>query len=274
MDIVCPVIAKDFDRFKTLFRSLNKFCNDSFKIYLVSDTGETPIKNKKIIPIKEAKLDRALSLRKFKNRGWWKQQIVKLLSYKFCDSDQILSLDADCFAVKPFSFSEFLLHKKIKTKISSGGSWDNWYIGSASMLRLNLHSDWKQKRVGVTPFIFSRPILDGLWQYLTALYKYPTSTLLDHTHILPDDIKSSIDGATWSEYCLYHVYAVNSGSWDSYHIDNSNFDLYGNCFWNKNESDTWDASRSFNNPNFYFSVAQSIAGQSASWVDDKLSYYV
>ena len=55
MDIVCPIIERDFQRFKTLFKSLEKFSVDPFKLYLISDTGESPIYDPKIIPIKETK---------------------------------------------------------------------------------------------------------------------------------------------------------------------------------------------------------------------------
>ena len=110
MDIVCPIIERDFQRIKTLFKSLEKFSVDPFKLYLISDTGESPIYDPKIIPIKETKLDRNLDLKRFKSKGWWKQQVIKLLSHKFCDSPYILVLDADCFAVRLFSFT-FLFEK-------------------------------------------------------------------------------------------------------------------------------------------------------------------
>lgn len=271
MDIVCPIIERDFERFKTLFRSLDKFCMDPFKLYLVSDTGESPIYDPRIIPIQETKLSRSLALKKFITKGWWKQQIIKLLCYKFCTSDHILVLDADCFAVRPFSFSNFLSGNKIKTKVSEGGSWDNWYVGSAAILQLELHNNWKQNRVGVTPFIFSNYILSGLAKYLNILYKDPVSTLLSNTSL--SNIYNLTD-VTWSEYCLYHVYGVRSGSWDKYHCSINTFDLSGNSFWNSDETITWDPEKSFNNPKFYFSVAQSIAGQSADWVEERIKQYI
>lgn len=274
MDIVCPIIERDFERFQTLFRSLEKFCMDSFRLYLISNTGESPIYDPKIIPIKETKLDRNLNIKRFRGKGWWKQQVIKLLSFKFCESSYILSLDADCFAVKPFSFSEFLLHKKIKTKVSSGGSWDNWYIGSSAVLKLDLPNNFKEHRVGVTPFIFSNHILSGLNTYLKSLYKNPIMTLMDNTHIPPDNNNISIPEATWSEYCLYHIYGIQSGAWNKYHHNLLNFELYGNCFWNPDDVENWDASKSFHNPKFYFSVAQSVAGRSASWVEEQIKLYV
>ena len=271
MDIVCPIIERDFQRFKTLFKSLEKFSVDPFKLYLISDTGESPIYDPKIIPIKETKLDRNLDLKRFKSKGWWKQQVIKLLSHKFCDSPYILVLDADCFAVRLFSFTDFLHRGKIKTKVTNGGSWDNWYTGSAAMLQLDLHTDWKENRIGVTPFIFSNDILAGLAKYLNILYKNPTLTLLDNTSI-PN--VSGMNDVTWSEYCLYHIYGINAGLWDKYHHNVDTFDLHGNSFWNHEETAHWDPEKSFNNPKFYFSVAQSIAGQSADWVSTRIDQYI
>jgi len=277
MDIVCPIIERDFDRFKTLFRSLDKFCCDSFKLYLVSDTGESPIYDPRIIPIKETKLDRNLSIKRFIGKGWWKQQVIKLLSFKFCESPYILSMDADCFAVKPFSFNDFLYQKKIRTKVCSSGSWDNWYAGSSAILQLNLREDYKYNKIGVTPFIFSNALLEGLNKYLKTLYKHPTVAMLDHTHIFEenDSVKNiNNDTAVWSEYCIYHIYGLNTGFWSKYHHNMREFNLYGNSFWNPEDSVNWDASKSFEKPNFYFTVAQSIAGQSAEWVEEKISQYV
>jgi hypothetical protein len=277
MDIVCPIIERDFERFQTLFRSLEKFCMDPFTMYLISDTGESPIYDPKIIPIKETKLDRSLNTKRFHGKGWWKQQVIKLLSFKFCNTPHILSLDADCFAVKPFSFSEFVLHKKIKTKVSNSGSWENWYVGSSSILKLDLDPNYLNNRIGVTPFIFSNDILIGLNKYLKSLYKNPTTSMLDNTHIfLENDNKKIIDNSTavWSEYCMYHIYGMHSGFWNKYHYNTPNFELYGNSFWNPEDAEKWDPSMSFHKPKFYFSVAQSVAGQSASWVEEQIKLYV
>lgn len=269
MDIVCPVKEHDFDRFKLLFRSLEKFSIDPFKLYLVSPSGESPIYSNKIVPIKDSKLDPSIVHKKYIKEGWWKQQIIKLLSFKFCESPYILSLDADCFAVKPFHFSEFLYQKKIKTKIASGGSWDHWYIGSADLLKLDLNFNWKENRVGVTPFIFSQDILAGLDKYLKSLYgKNYVKNLLDHTKVNHEN------GTIWSEYCLYHIYGMHTGFWQRYHHGDANFNLSGNCFWNSEQVKTWDPEKSFLNPKFYFSVAQSTAGKPASWIKERIEKYV
>lgn len=269
MDIVCPTKEHDLDRFKILFRSLEKFCVDPFKIYLITPSGESPLLDKRIVPLKDNKLDPTLSHKRYDREGWWKQQIIKLLSFKFCESDHILILDADCFAVKPFSFSEFLYQNKIRTKISNGGSWDKWYIGSSDLLKLDLNFNWRENRVGVTPFIFSHDILIGLDIYIRSLYgKKSIKYLLDNTKVNHDN------GTIWSEYCLYHIYGMRSGFWQKYHYDDYNFNLSGNCFWDAQQVETWDPEQSFQKPNFYFTVAQSTAGKSASWVQESIEKYV
>jgi hypothetical protein len=268
MDIVCPVQESDFDRFCILYKSLNKFCEDSFRLYLISPSGESPIISSKIIPIKESKLDKNISKKLFKNKGWWKQQIIKLLSFKFCEDNAVLVLDSDCFAVKPFTFSKFLYKNKIKTKVSSGGSFDHWYYGSSDILKLKLNFNFKQNRVGVTPFIFSNSILEGLYKYLKIIYPDPVKYLLENTSVNPNT------NFIWTEYCLYHIYGKHSGFWDKYHYESQTFDLCGNSFWNYEESLMWDSSKSFENPEFYFTVAQSTAKQSVSWVQERIINYV
>jgi len=102
---------------------------------------------------------------------------------------------------------------------------------------------------------------DKHWQYLLSNTKITSSKF------------NPPDSPTWTEYCLYHIYGMKSRIWDQYHI-NENINLSGNCFWDAKQAETWDPSLSFNDPDFYFTVAQSISGKSAKWVKEKIADYL
>lgn len=269
LDIICPYIEKDKDRFLILWKSLEKFLKiDNYRLFLVSPSGKGPIKSSKLICIKECDLDSNLSNSSYDNYGWWKQQIIKLLAHKLCSSDHILSIDCDCFLNKDLYLENILINNKSKLCITDNGSWDNWYRGSSSTLKINWN---KLDKVGVTPFIFSKKILSALDKYLTVLYgKNKTSFLLDNTK----KCKTANISDVWTEYCLYHIYADYTGMIDKYHYIDPNFELYGNCFWNELEADTWNPSKSFIEPNHFFTVAQSVAKKDAKWVNEKIKDYL
>lgn len=269
LDIIVPYIDRDRDRFILLWKSIQKYLNiPDFKLYLVSPNGKSPINSKNIISIKETDLDPQLNIKRYCGQGWWKQQIIKLSSYKICSSDYILSVDCDCFLNKKFGTKDYLKSNKCRLKITNSGSWDNWYQGSADILHLPFD---KSNKIGVTPFIFSRKILEGLDKYLTLIYgKDKTAVLLEHSLHSKENGLSPV----WTEYCLYHIYAQHNDLLFKYHILDNNFVLYDNCFWNEKEADAWDPSISFKNPNHFFTVAQSVANKSGSWVYNKVKKYI
>lgn len=271
ISLVCPVKDSDWDRFDILSDSLKRHMKIDYKLITISPSGKCPIKNKKIVSYSDEDIVPGISDHKFKNTGWWKQQLLKLVSYKVCSSEIIIILDADCFMVKDMYLSDIIDSKnRIKIKISSGGSWDNWYHGSSKIL--NLPFDYKHQRIGVTPNILSKTILNNLYNYLTIIYDDPNDYLLSHIMIYDTNFEPH-DSPTWTEYCMYHIYGVHSKLWDKYHVI-SDIDLSGNSFWNKEQAEEWDVKKSFDNPSFYFTVAQSIAGQSAEWVKNKIQNYL
>lgn len=270
LDIVCPYIERDKERFYILWESLQKFCKiKNYRLFLVSPSKSRPIKSEKIIPIKETDLVKEFDDPKYNRVGWWKQQLIKLLSHKICSTEPILILDCDCFLNKNFYYSDIVSQNKIKLNINHGESWNNWYYGTQNILKIPF--DLKRNdRVGVTPFVFSRSILKCIDNYLNLLYsksKYK---------VLLDNIKfAGMDGATWTEYCLYHIYSDYTGIIDKYHLMDNNFNIAGNCCWLPEQSDSWDPKPSFDsNCNHFFTVFQSTANKPASWVYDKIKDYL
>lgn len=277
LDIVCPYIERDKERFEILWMSIEKFLKiPNYRLFLVSPSGSKPIKSSKIISIKEKDLDPSLGDRKFDKYGWWKQQIIKLQSFKFCQTETILSIDCDCFLTKNLYYKNITFKNKPIISLHSEGSWDNWYDGSKSILRLPFNFSKKQ-RIGVTPLFLSRSILKSLDQYLHIMYgKNKTSFLLANTNdrYYPSQIyKNQSD--TWSEYCLYHIYAEYTGLINKYHYIDNNKIISKNNFWKESEADLWDPKESFSKfSDGMFTVAQSVANKPASWVLEKIRTYL
>ena len=66
LDIICPYIERDKDRFIILWKSLEKFLKiDDYRLFLVSPSGKSPISSNNIIPIKETELFPSFSNKKF-----------------------------------------------------------------------------------------------------------------------------------------------------------------------------------------------------------------
>lgn len=267
LDIVCPYIERDKERFDILWTSIEKYLKiPNYRLFLVSPDGKKPIKSSKIIAIKEKDLDINLSSKEFNGKGWWKQQIIKLLSYRFCNTDCILSIDCDCFLTKNLYYKNITFKNKPILSLNREGSWENWYRGSKAILKLNpKHSE----KIGVTPFLFSRSILKSLDLYLDLIYgKNKTATLLSRTS------PTMTAGDTWSEYVLYHIYSDYTGLINKYHHIDSTFEMSGNNIWLENETDSWNPEKSFKKPKHFFTVVQSTANRPASWVKSKVSKFI
>lgn len=267
MDIVCPITNRDEHRFALLFETLNKFYKSKFTLYLVTPSGKSPISDSRIVTISDADVDPSLRTGINQQKGWWKQQLIKIKACNFCQTDNILVLDADCFAVKRFTDRDLISNDRIITN-NQGHSWKNWYRGSSKVLKFELPVSIG---ASVTPTVLSRNILLGLNSYLNNQYgERFGDMLLKNTHL-----KGSDNSDTWSEYTLYHLFALKSGFYHKYHVENPEFVMYGNSYWTPEDAVVWDASKSFDNDsNFFFTVAQSVGGKSALWVREKVQEYL
>lgn len=273
INIVCPMLEnRDEERFEILFRSLMKFVfNKNFVIHLVNQSGKSPIKSKRILTYKESDLHECLSDQKFHFFGWWRQQIIKLLSHKMSPSNEVLLLDCDCFLTKPLSKKNFYYNRKIKLSLMKDGSFDNWYNGSKEVLGFR-NTETPILRIGVIPIIFSTAILRAIDSYLNCLYGPNwVRVLLD---IISKNHHYKISDA-WTETTLYHIYAKESGLLNKYHHIISNNIMYGNSIWNESQADSWIAEKSFDKKHeFYFTVAQSATKKPADWVYSKIKEYI
>ena len=81
-----------------------------------------------------------------------------------------------------------------------------------------------------------------------------------------------MQNTSWSEYTLYHV--TSAEVWNKHHFCEESLGLIGNCVWMKEQADEWKAEKSFENPNFFFSVIQSNTNLPASWTKERVYKYL
>lgn len=270
INIVCPVVTHDFPRLNILYATLQRYwVIPDYTFFIISPEGRNPYEHDdRVVALKDSDVIANINHNDFKDFGWWKQQAIKIAMSRRLTSDVALIMDADCFMVQPMYPHDFLTPDgKIRMK-QNGSSWDNWYGGSRAFLGKPIDSEpVPSHRIDVTPVMLARPILLSLADWIEKHYgwdgMFRNIWPCAKTH--PDHV--------WTEYCLYHLYAVETGLWDQYH-EFDDFCMYGNSYWNPQQAETWNPADSFTSSNFYFTVAQSIAGKPAPWVWNKIRPYV
>jgi hypothetical protein len=135
-------------------------------------------------------------------RGWYKQQLIKLLVSEIVDTDHYLLIDDDLFLTQPLNYSDMVVEGKI---VYSNESWTDdgpnfatnsrWWTGSCNLLDYNVANIVNSStNMGVTPQLMITSEVQGMISLLSSRY---------------GDIwkKKFIDcGAT--EYASYWVYLL------------------------------------------------------------------
>lgn len=138
-------------------------------------------------------------------RGWYKQQLIKLLVSEIVDTEHYLLIDDDLFLTQELRYSDMLVGGKI---IYSNESWTDdgpnfatnsrWWIGSCNLLGYDIRTIMNSStNMGVTPQLMITSEVQGMLSELFARYGNLWK-------------KKFIDcGAT--EYASYWVYLLKGG---------------------------------------------------------------
>ncbi|KAK9865561.1 hypothetical protein WJX84_005635 [Apatococcus fuscideae] len=220
-------------------------------------------------------------------RGWVKQQLVKLACASIIQTPFYQILDADIFAVHPFSARD--LFQEGPCEASSAvcdtatatsfrskndcyrmeGEWHaSWWLSSADVLQLDLplNEAWVPSSEptcvpGVTPQTLSTHIARQLGAFLTTRFRVSSWTgyLLDASWH-KDERQVRLGAAdyvpAWTEYTLYFLFAYHSGLHDLYHTPGGV--LQWNAIWDQEKFEAWDAcADSFQWDYGYLSLVQS-----------------
>jgi hypothetical protein len=259
------VAPTDAERFAILWRSLQKFLRMPWRLLLVTPdphwVPEGVARDPRLRVLRDAEL--LPELEGVAVHSWFTQQLLKLAVAPRLVRDAVLVLDADCFAVRPITMDD-LVAPDGRVYVSAGpeGSWRGWYEGAAAVLGTAIPAT----QVQVTPFVFHRVLLQSLHARLLQLDARPFAWLA----------RKSVEGGSthsWTEYTLYHCWGEHLGLWSRLHAEAPRW-LYGNSYWTPEQAEAWDARRSFENPSFCFSVAQSNSGKSAAWVWERVGRFL
>src|ERR1700761_221703 len=138
-------------------------------------------------------------------RGWHRQQIIKLYTPAWIDTEYFMIFDPDCFATHPFTAETLLPGGKALTYLQPRLREPHLWRPSAGLLQQDPHVE-----------------RDGVWWTPTIL----SSTLCRHLHrrleeLYPNDwVRTLLSNymVDWTEYTLYWLNAEREGLLDQYHV--------------------------------------------------------
>ena len=304
LDAVLPLLAKDYDRFRLLDRSLKKNLKDLNIIWvittdceydslkkLINDNNYRIIPQSAILPelsfyeminkILHRPIIRRWSYVKngrYNTYGWYIQQVIKLAMAERVETDFYLTLDADVICMRQVGYHDLIQNGKAITNITKEDVHPNWYKDAERVLQMPRSG----LTHGVTPAIFSRDAVLELQKYL-AQETHPVfklfSTLFPKKSILYKIATSwrsfLIRNTPWTEYSLYHTFLEAAKLFDRYHIDKGPEAIYGrsSSVWSKEQSASFDLDK-FIKTEAYFLIFQSTSGIPIEDVWGKIGKYI
>lgn len=262
LDVVVPLALRDLDRFQILRASIAQFWACEGAIYVVvRDQDETAIAavvgdDNRYHVLKESTIAPILA-EWDPGWGWYRQQLIKLAIAAFTTSDFYLTLDADCFLVRTIVREDLVVDGRGAVEYVPTRNFPEWYEAAVRLLGLQQRPE---KSASVTPFLYNVRLVRDLIERLKGLT--PTG---QWEQLL-------LERPGWTEHTLYHAHAEDRELWDVFHCPHH--PIHGNCIWNLEDARHWDASRSFQAPDFMFTVVQSNTGLSARWTWERVKPYL
>ena len=102
--LYCKSYVNDFERFKVLLESVNKYNLDNIPFYVSVPVNDINL-FKQLDGVKVVSDESIVST---KSQGWVQQQIVKSRFWTLGLCENYLCLDSDCYFIKPFGFKDFM----------------------------------------------------------------------------------------------------------------------------------------------------------------------
>jgi glycosyltransferase involved in cell wall biosynthesis len=286
IDAVLPLILKDFERFKMLDVSLNKFFPDLGRLWIVTPDAEVEeikrrINNPNYSVISESDIVpefTAFSARSSQIVGWYKQQLIKLAIIPKIQTDFYITFDADVICTQPTYYHDLVKDGRAVCNVLSKCLYPQWYEQAEKVLRrtakrVNIHHN-------VTPAVLSTQGVMKLRDYLTKCFDEqppeltPLNTFPNITQVSETSAKQwmrqlvlenwriyLLFSFPWTEYALYYTFLETECLFDNYHVEVP-FALYANTLsvWLKEQYADWKIEEAFlTGQNHYFIVCQSKA---------------
>lgn len=153
--------------------------------------------------------------------GWWKQQLIKLFSYKYTNTDYYIVLDADVILLKKLDYDKLFINNKpiLGINHSSQSFHHDWIKYSCDTFfkeDIDKINNIKGNNImGVTPQILIKKVSNNILNYLIKKYNGIDNLLI---YMNKTKWNSSENRLGWTEFGIY---------W-SYIVINNNIDLYYN----------------------------------------------
>lgn len=287
LDAVLPLVPRDCERFELLARSLERHLSDLGTLWVVvPDSAHAQISrqvNSSRLPLQViGESEWAPDLGKLPLRGWYKQQLIKLVASQFVRGEFYLTLDADVICTRRCGFVDLVPDGKARCYVMHQSDHRDWYDGAQAALGMEpvrrdiLHN--------VTPVVWATAGVKKTVAHLESRAKRRHFAgglrgLRQRAHALLARNSAApwmnylAPATPWAEYALYFTYLEATGQFDLYHShsDVCIYDIERSLWKNTKSLDGWDPSPLFEGEGPpYFAVLQSNAGFSASELWTKL----
>ncbi len=281
IDVVIPLTLHDYDRFKILQLSLDRFYHvpgtrwvvtrgdelDQVKARLTDDRYRVISEDSLIPELKFYNILRVLLGRTHApTQGWFVMQLIHLAIAEIIPTEFYLTFDSDVVCTKPVHYSNLIKNGRAIPRyrqaevIDPYPQWDEWAERVLGLPRLRINR-------GVTPELLNRAGVLALQHHLAGRV-HPALRLLGNTLPKTSPVRSLLmswrsyllRNLPWIDTVLYDTFLEATGQFEKYHLMSEETTISGNSVWYRNMWPTWRPEESFTNrEDFFFSVLQSNA---------------
>lgn len=276
IDAVLPLIPRDCERFGLLARSLERNLSDLGTLWVVVPTDAVREIQHQLTSVKLplrviAETEWAPGMQQLPLRGWYKQQLVKLVASSFVGSPFYLTLDADVICTRKVNYADLVPNGKARCHVMKQADHQDWYDGAEAALGLTaarrgvLHNVtpvvWSTEGVQKTVSHLNQRALHRKWAKGQRGLRQRVHGLL-RNNTAPPWMNYLAPATPWAEYALYFTYLEATGQFERYHVESDAciYDIRRSLWKSTKTLDGWDPSPLFTGAGPpYFAVIQSNA---------------
>ena len=223
---------QDLERVKLLIRSFTKYFDESTlsKFFIVTTAKDETVIKKAIGPIFAGQKLEIVNENEVcpefendpdttntwpkPNKGWYRQQLIKLAIHERIDTPFYMTLDSDVLFVKPFSANSLIRGGKAALNVQTEADFrrlyrkeiaahevkvrESRYQRAEYILKCTRKPAYIEQWYGETPVLLNREIVKALTEYIEATWMKPWRQAL-------------LDNLPWTEYPLYFLFAEEQG---------------------------------------------------------------
>ena len=148
------------------------------------------------------------------NKGWYRQQLIKLAIHERIDTPYYMTLDSDVLFVQPFSTRSLIRGGKAALNVQTQADYhrlyrkklaahevtvrESRYRRAEHILKLARKPEYVRQWYGETPVLLNCRIVKALAEHIEATWRKPWRQAL-------------LDNLPWTEYPLYFLFAEERG---------------------------------------------------------------